>query len=278
MKSPLLNRRQSIRSLAAGGLLLPGVLSEMMQGSTTPADPLAPKPPHFPAKAKRVIFLFMTGGVSHVDTFDPKPFLKQNHGKSSASEKRRGKNFYKGSDWEFRRYGKSGTEVSDLFPQMGAMMDDIGVIRSMVNINGDHFGATIGIHTGSATFNRPSMGSWVSYGLGTVNRNLPSFVVIAPELPYAGGQVWGSDFLPVLHQGTRIVPGPEPISNINRRSVSPEVQRTELDMVDYFNRQHLVGREDDTDLSARINPLKPRLACNGKRPRRSTSPRNPTPR
>ena len=96
------------------------------------------------------------------------------------------------------------------------------------------------------------MGSWVSYGLGTVNRNLPSFVVIAPELPYAGGQVWGSDFLPVLHQGTRIVPGPEPISNINRRSVSPDVQRTELNMVDYFNRQHLTGREDDTDLSARI--------------------------
>ena len=252
MKSPLYNRRQSIRSLAAGGLLLPGVLSEMMQGSTMPADPLAPIAPHFPAKAKRVIFLFMTGGVSHVDTFDPKPFLKQNHGKSSTSEKRRGKNFYKGTDWEFRRYGKSGTEVSDLFPQMGAMMDDIGVIRSMVNINGDHFGATIGIHTGSATFNRPSMGSWVSYGLGTVNRNLPSFVVIAPELPYAGGQVWGSDFLPVLHQGTRIVPGPEPISNINRRSVSPDVQRTELNMVDYFNRQHLTGREDDTDLSARI--------------------------
>ena len=131
MKSPILNRRQSIRSLAAGGLLLPGVLSEMMQGATMPADPLAPQPPHFPAKAKRVIFLFMTGGVSHVDTFDPKPFLTQNHGKSSASEKRRGKNFYKGSDWEFRRYGKSGTEVSDLFPQLGSMVDDIGVIRAV---------------------------------------------------------------------------------------------------------------------------------------------------
>ena len=132
------------------------------------------------------------------------------------------------------------------------MIDDICVIRSMKNINGDHFGATIGIHTGSATFNRPSIGSWVSYGLGTENQNLPSFVVIAPELPYAGGQVWGSDFLPVLHQGTRIVPGPEPIPNMKRRAVSAEVQGTELEMVEYFNRQHLVGRETDSNLAARI--------------------------
>ena len=109
-----------------------------------------------------------------------------------------------------------GIEVSDLFPHIGGVIDDISVIRSMKNINGDHFGATIGIHTGSATFNRPSIGSWVSYGLGTENQNLPSFVVIAPELPYAGGQVFGSDFLPVLHQGTRIVPGPEPIPDMNR--------------------------------------------------------------
>src|SRR3954452_22132935 len=116
----------------------------------------------------------------------------------------------------------------------------------------NHYEATLGIHTGSFTFARPSMGSWVSYGLGTENRNLPSFVVIAPELPYAGGQVFGSDFLPVLHQGTRIVPGPEPIPDINRRDRSPEIQKTQLDLVDYFNRQHLNGREDDSNLAARI--------------------------
>lgn len=235
-------RRHFIRSLAGGGLLLPGMLSELMQ-----ANSLAPRQPHFPAKAKRVIFLFMTGGVCHVDTFDPKPFLTKNHGKQQ-----RPRNFYKGSDWTFKKYGRSGIEVSDLFPHIGGVIDDIAVIRSMKNINGDHFGATIGIHTGSATFNRPSIGSWVSYGLGTENQNLPSFVVIAPELPYAGGQVFGSDFLPVLHQGTRIVPGPEPIPDMNRRSVSEGVQRTELDLVGYFNQQHLRGREDDSNLAARI--------------------------
>jgi len=122
----------------------------------------------------------------------------------------------------------------------------------MKNINGDHFGATIGIHTGSATFNRPSMGSWVSYGLGTENQNLPSFVVIAPELPYAGGQVFGSDFLPVLHQGTRIVPGPEPIANMKRRAETAEIQQTELQLTEYFNRQHLAERETDSNLAARI--------------------------
>ena len=121
----------------------------------------------------------------------------------------------------------------------------------MTNINGDHFGATLGIHTGSATFNRPSIGSWVSYGLGTFNQNLPSFMVIAPEIPYAGGQVWGSDFLPVLHQGTRIVPGNEPIAHMSQRTSSNQ-QRTELDLLEYFNRQHLQGRERDTNLSARI--------------------------
>lgn len=239
-----LNRRQTIRSLAGGGLLLPGLLSEML-GSTA-ADPLSPKKPHYPAKAKQVIFLFMTGGVSHVDTFDPKPFLRQNH------DQRRSKNqVYKGADWEFRPYGQSGIEVSDLFPHTGEVIDDIAVVRSMTNINGDHFGATLGIHTGSATFNRPSIGSWVSYGLGTLNQNLPSFMVIAPEIPYAGGQVWGSDFLPVLHQGTRIVPGDEPIAHMSQRTSSNQ-QRTELDLLEYFNRQHLQGRERDTNLSARI--------------------------
>ncbi len=211
-------------------------------------NPLAPKRSHFEPKAKRVIFTFMTGGVSHMDTFDPKPYLNRNHNKKIG----RGNRFYKGADWEFRRYGQSGTEVSDLFPHIGGMMDDICVIRSMKNINGDHFGATIGIHTGSATFKRPSIGSWVSYGLGTDNANLPSFMVIAPGLPYGGGQVWGSDFLPVLHQGTRILPGREPIANMHRRAATAEMQKDELGLLQFFNRQHLDGRESDPHLKARI--------------------------
>ena len=238
-------RRQAIRSLASGGLLLPGILSELLAGEAE--NPLAPKAPHFKPKAKRVIFLFMTGGVSHIDSFDPKPYLTENHGKAAKP-----KSFYKGADWKFQRYGKSGVEVSDLFPETGGVIDDICVIRSMKNINGDHFGATIGIHTGSATFNRPSMGSWISYGLGSENQNLPSFMVIAPQLPYAGGQVFGSDFLPVLHQGTRIIPGPEPIPNMKPRAATPDIQTTELQLTEYFNRQHLAEREMDSNLSARI--------------------------
>jgi len=236
-----------IRSLAGSGLLLPGLLSELMASESAAPDPLAPRPTHFAPKAKRVIFLFMTGGVSHIDTFDPKPVLDARH-----DTRRRERQYYKGSGWKYSRYGQSGIEVSDLFPKIGGMIDDICVIRSMTNINGDHFGATIGVHTGSATFNRPSIGSWVSYGLGTENANLPAFMVISPGLPYAGGQVWGSDFLPAVHQGTRVIPGLEPIANMLRRAPTAELQRTELDMLSYFNQQHLRDRGNDSQLSARI--------------------------
>ena len=239
------NRRNVIRSLAGGGLILPGLLSEMM---AVEDKLLAPKKPHFAPKAKRVIFLFMTGGVSHVDTFDPKPFLNKNHDKP----KTKGRRYYKGSGWDFKKYGQCGTEFSDLFPYIGGMADDICMIRSMQNINGDHFGATIGLHTGSDTFKRPSIGSWVSYGLGTYNANLPSFMVISPGLPYAGGQVWGSDFLPVLHQGTRIIPGAEPIANMHRRTPTDSQQRDELGLLEFFNNQHLHGRTNDSKLLARI--------------------------
>jgi hypothetical protein len=241
----LTSRRQVIQSLAGGGLLLPGLLSEMLNAAEP--DPLAPKPFPRPAKAKRVIFMFMNGGVSHVDTFDHKPVLNARH-----NQKVKNRRYYKGSDWDFRPGGQSGTEVSDLFPHIRGMMDDICLLRGMQNINGDHFGATIGLHTGSATFNRPSIGSWVSYGLGTYNNDLPSFMVISPGLPYAGGQVWGSDFLPVVHQGTRIVLGPEPIRNMHRRLATRTEQDEELGFLEFFNRQHIKGRESDTNLKARI--------------------------
>ena len=240
------NRRDMIRSLAGSGLLLPGLLSELMADESKPtSDPLAPKAPHFAPKAKNVIFLFMTGGISHVDTFDPKPVLNLRH------DQPHGRQVCKGSGWKYRAYGESGTQVSDLFPHIGSVIDDICVIRSMTNINGDHFGATIGIHTGSATFNRPSIGSWVSYGLGTENSNLPAFMVISKGLPYAGGQVWGSDFLPAVHQGTRVIPGPEPIANMHR-SLRQDLQSTELDILSFFNQQHLKNRETDSQLTARI--------------------------
>ena len=238
-----------LRSLVGGSLLLPGIISDLLAaGNQTPlvTDPLAPHAPHFPAKAKRVIFLYMSGGVSHVDTFDPKPKLITGHGQKGPS------GFLKQSQWKFQPRGKSGTEVSDLLPNIAGCVDDLCLIRSLRADHGNHFEATLGIHTGSVTFARPSIGSWVSYGLGTVNQNLPSFVVLAPFLPYAGGQVWASDFLPACHQGTRVVPDDEPIPNIKPRLAPPELQEMELGLLQAFNRKHRQNRSADPMLAGRI--------------------------
>ena len=251
MSSLLSQRRCMIRSLAAGGLLLPGVLAELIGAESPPEhtpEGLSPKRPHFPPRARRVIFLFLTGGLSHIDTFDDKPLLRKYHDQ----RRDQGNRYCKASMWRHRAWGESGTRISDLFPEMARMADDLCVIRSMKNINGDHFGATIGIHTGSATFNRPSMGSWVSYGLGTENQNLPSFMVVSAGIPYGGGQNWGADFLPVLHQGTQIVPGQNPIANIQRRQETRAQQQTELNLLEYFNQQYRKGREVDATLAARM--------------------------
>jgi hypothetical protein len=246
-------------------LLLPGILSELLaEGRAAPAaeaDPLAPKWPHFRARAKQVIFLNMSGGVSHVDSFDHKPRLLTDHNKpyrvpqrmleAFAPDNRSAEKYFKRPQWEFKRRGRSGLWISDLFPHLAQCADDLCLIRSMRNDHPDHFQATLGIHTGSVTFARPSVGAWVSYGLGTANRNLPSFIVLAPHLPYAGGEVWASDFLPGCHQGTRVVPGPEPMPNIRRRQAAG-LQEMELDLAQALNRRHLAGRGGDPDLAARI--------------------------
>ena len=122
--------------------------------------------------------------------------------------------FLKRPDWKFAPRGKSGIEVSDLFPHIASQADDIAFIRSMHTSHSNHYNATLGMHTGSFAFARPSIGAWMSYGLGTANQNLPSFLVLAPQMPYAGTQVWASDFLPGAHQGTRVFPGPEPVANL----------------------------------------------------------------
>ena len=240
-----LTRRAALRSLVSGSMIMPAILSQLLAEDS--ADPLAPKTPHFPGKAKRIIWLFMTGGVSHVETFDPKPKLTVNHNKQID-----GKRVAIAPNWEFLPRGQSGIEVSELLPHIAGCVDDICLIRSMRNDHADHFEATLGIHTGSVTFTRPSVGSWVSYGLGTVNRNLPSFVVLAPHLPYAGGQVWGSDFLPACHQGTRVIPGAEPIPNMKPRTPTAELQQMELGLLEFFNRRHLASRETDATLAARV--------------------------
>src|SRR5262249_35804576 len=154
------------------------------------------------------IFIFSNGGVSHMDTFDYKPELFKADGKKTGAggglsnmEKPLLKPF-----WEFRPGGKCGTLVSELFPHIRDRMDDICLIKSMHSDESEHYQSTLGIHTGSFFFSRPSLGSWVSFGLGTMNQNLPSFMVLAQHLPYAGQQVFNNDFLPAYHQGVRVVP------------------------------------------------------------------------
>ena len=232
------SRRGVLQSAVAGSLLWPGILSQLLAEDATkegsPVDPLASRPAHLPAKARNVIFCFMSGGVSHVDTFDPKPRLYADAGKQVALDHPETRNrpgyeklFLKRPQWEFRPHGNSGTEVSTLFPHVAGCVDDIALIRSMHCDHSNHYNATLGMHTGSFNQARPSIGSWVSYGLGSPNSNLPSFMVIAPSSPYAGGQVWASDFLPGSHQGTLVVPGAEPMRNIKPR-VSSGRQQKEL--------------------------------------------------
>lgn len=254
------NRRSLLRSMIAGSMLMPGVLTQLLAEDATrgaSADPLSPKPTHFPARAKRVIFLFMSGGVSHVDSWDYKPKLFADAGKSISVNEFQGRKapftmFLKRPQWDFTPHGESGTYVSQLFPHTAGCVDDICLIRSMKSDHTNHYEATLGIHTGSFTFARPSIGAWCSYGLGTENRNLPSFVVIAPQSPYAGGQVWGSDFLPGSHQGTLVVPGAEPVANIARRVPSSRLQELELRAMERMNQQHLKERDQDPLLAARI--------------------------
>lgn len=252
-------RRDVLRSLVGGSILLPGILGELLAEGAS--DPLAPKPPHFPARAKRVIFLFMTGGVSHLETFDYKPALFDLDGKSVrlGPHVKDVRNLLKPL-WPFRPGGSCGTMVSDLFPHIRECMDDICVIRTMRSDHNDHFQSTLGIHTGSVSVARPSIGSWVSYGLGTMNRNLPSFVVIAPQLPYAGTQVFSNDFLPAYHQGVRVVPGPEPIPDLHRRTPWAEIQEMELGLAHAFDREHLAGRDGDLALAARIKSFETAFA------------------
>lgn len=249
-------RREVLRSFVAGSILMPGMVHRLLADEAPPGDPLAPKTSHFTAKAKNVIFLFMTGGVSHVDTFDPKPKLSKDVGKEVKLDHPEIKNrpgyeriFLKRPQWDFQHHGQSGIQISSLFPNVATCADEIAVIRSMYTDHSNHYNATLGMHTGSYAFARPSIGSWISYGLGTENRNLPSFVVIAPSQTYAGSQVYASDFLPGAHQGTLVVPGSEPVANIMPK-VERSRQELELAALGKLNQSHLVGRGNDPLLAA----------------------------
>lgn len=249
------SRRTLLRSAVANSLIFPAVVSQLVGDS---GDPRSQRESHFPGRAKNVIFLFMTGGVSHVDTFDPKPALHRDHGKEINADHPEIKDrpgyeriFLKQPQWEFNRHGDCGTEVSTLFPHVASCVDDIAMIRSMHTSHSNHYNATLGMHTGSFAFSRPSLGSWASYGLGTENRNLPGFVVIAPQQTYAGTQVYANDFLPAEHQGTLVVPSAEPIANVRPR-VPIDRQQLELAALNAMNQTHLAARRSDGELAARM--------------------------
>lgn len=270
----MISRRALFRRSALGfaALGLEGLFCEQagLFAAAQPrlGDPLAPREPHFPARAKRVIFLFMHGGVSHIDSFDPKPRLEKDNGKPMPIKRELSFSDNLGdlmkSPFEFRKYGESGIPVSSLFPNVASCVDDLCVIRSMVGDGVDHGGAMLQLHTGSFTFTRPSMGSWVFYGLGTENRNLPGFVTIKPTLWHGGGKNWGSAFLPGAYQGTPIGNSAveldalrkEPIEHLaNAEQLTLEQQRYELEMLRKVNHLHRLDKQHDAELEARIQAL-----------------------
>ena len=262
-----LNRRELLQqsSVGFGSLALASLLSGTSAGSDNSAaearsNPLAVRPPHYPAKAKRIIFLFMHGGPSQVDTFDYKPQLEKDDGKPVPFDKPRVVSGETGSllksPWKFRPYGESGYYVSDLFPEIAKQVDDICFINSVYGSNSRHGAALLELSTGSDTFIRPSIGSWLTYGLGTENQDLPGFITICPSLSHGGANNWGSAFLPAVYQGTRIgyaglASDKAQIPFIKRRTPA-ELQRMELDLLKEINQQNMSDKGPDHDLESRI--------------------------
>jgi len=253
-------------ALGMGALGLAGLLSDesayadvaASAGAGGLSDPLSVRPPHFPGKAKRVIHFFLNGGPSQVDTFDPKPALVKYAGKPApqnlTTERKTGAAFP--SPFKFRRYGESGIEVSDLFTKTAAHIDDIAVIRSMVAQVPNHEPSLMLMNCGDSVLPRPSVGAWVTYGLGTENRNLPGFVAMCPSgLPIKDTENWGSAFLPGVYQGTFVDPQftevDKLIENIRSPHASTTAQRRQLDLLQRLNADHHRGRTD-ARLDARI--------------------------
>jgi hypothetical protein len=218
--------------------------------------------PHFPAKAKHVIFLFLNGGVSQVDTFDPKPELTRQHGKPLPGKKlptdSATGNLMK-SPFSFKKCGQSGLEVADIFPRVGAMIDDFAVIRSCYADNGNHGPSLMLMNTGHQLAGRPSMGSWISYGLGTLNKNLPGFIALCPGYPVMGPRLWSSGFLPNLHQGT-YVPNNERtpeklVQNIRNATLTIDDQQRQLGLLDRLNQLYLGRSEGRPQLAAGVEAM-----------------------
>ncbi|MCS6849823.1 MAG: DUF1501 domain-containing protein [Gemmataceae bacterium] len=258
------SRREFLRraGMGFGSIALTALLADDGLLADESGQPLAPKKPHFEPRAKRVIFLFMSGGPSHLELFDPKPELQRLHGQRLPEsfgpvKTRRGvdKNKLLATRRTFRKHGEAGIEMSDWLPHLATCADDLCVLRGCYGDSVTHPESVYLMNTGSILMGRPSLGAWVSYGLGTENQNMPAFVV----LPDPGGWVkggapaWGNGFLPAAFQGTVVRGGPAPVLHVNNPvGVTADQQRRTLDLVRQLNDEHRRGREDDTELSARI--------------------------
>lgn len=256
------DRRQFLKTTGCGfgSLALNAILSGTAQGTS---NPLAPQPPLFPARAKRIIFLFMSGGPSHVDSFDYKPDLIKSDGKGFDFVGVRKTTFGKKSErkllkplWDFKQYGESGQWVSELFPHIGKHVDDLCFIHSMHTEGVAHGPSTLFLHTGATNLVRPSMGSWVSYGLGTENENLPGFVTIMPSSSKGGPRNYSNAFLPAIHQGTSVGRAGLPASkatirNLNNAHLPHDVQSRQFNFLQELNRQQ-AGIKSDRNLDAAI--------------------------
>ena len=247
-----ISRRQVLQQSALGFGFL--ALADLLKAAGAPK-------PHHEAKAKRVIFLFMKGGPSQVDTFDPKPLLDRDHGKPYPSAKPRVQFAETGtllkSPWKFAKHGQSGIPVSELFPNVAKCVDDMCFIHSLHGTNPAHGGATLKLHTGSDNFVRPSMGAWVAYGLGTINENLPAFITICPTLAHGGVNNWGSAFLPAACGGVPIGNASVPVDRAKVAFIQPgspeAVQKRQLELLAEANREHLKATGPDAALEGRLN-------------------------
>ncbi|WP_164100910.1 DUF1501 domain-containing protein [Candidatus Laterigemmans baculatus] len=264
--SLLAGRRQLLKRSAVGFgyLALASLLADERARSasamTTTDAPRLPQP-HFPARAKRVIFLFMKGGPSHMDTFDYKPQLQKDDGKPLPFEKPRvqfapTQNLF-ASPWKFAQYGESGSWVSELFPHVAGCVDDLCMLHSLHGTNAAHGGALLKLHTGSDNFVRPSMGAWVNYGLGSENSDLPGFVTICPTLAHGGVRNWGAAFLPAHVQGTPLGVASAPssqatIKHARNTWMNSAIQQEQLALLDQMNRRHREQAADDDALESRI--------------------------
>ena len=261
MRERFYSRRELLGRL--GGGIASVALSDMLarqQLLGAPRSLLAPRPPHFDGKTKAVISIFCYGGVSHIDTFDPKPELSKRQGEAMTGVgdvvvSQGNPGALMPSPWPFKKYGESGIEVSELFPHVAQHVDDLALVRSMHAISNDHGPALYQMNTGTVLAGHPSVGSWLTYGLGTENENLPGFVVFTDYRggPIGGAPNWGNGYMPAAYQGTQFRSVGDAVVDLRPpKDMSDQRQRRWLDLLGDFNRKHLEQNPADSELSARI--------------------------